>query len=78
MPKVENNTYMFVYSREMSDSMHHPRASSLLRRTGENGHATLSNRLSRAEYEELRGNGTSEQGSDKISEPKFEGNSGIF
>lgn len=53
-------------------TIHHPRLSSLhSRKNGENGHATLSNRLSRAEYEELRGNGRS----NKISEP-FEGNSG--
>ena len=54
---------------------HHARLSSVSKKNGENGHATLSNRLSRAEYNELRGNGTSEQGSDKISGP-FEGNSG--
>lgn len=47
------------------------------KKNGENGHATLSNRLSRAEYEELRGNGNNGQGSTKISEP-FEGNSGIY
>lgn len=56
-------------------SEHHARSSTLSKKNGENGHATLSNRLSRAEYNELRGNGTSEQGSDKISGP-FEGNSG--
>ena len=51
------------------NTVHHSRLSTLVRKNGENGHATLSNRLSRAEYEELRGR-------DKISEP-FEGNSGI-
>lgn len=45
------------------------RLSSFPRRNAENGHATLSQRLSRAEYDELRGNG--------ISGP-FEGNSGIY
>lgn len=54
-------------------TLHHPRVASL----SKNGHATLTNRLSRAEYEELRGNGTGEQGSYKISEP-FEKNSGRY
>ncbi len=56
---------------------HHSRLSTLTRKNGENGHATLTNRLSRAEYDVLRGNGTSGQGSDKISGP-FEGNSGSY
>lgn len=38
-------------------------------REGENGHAPLAHRLSRAEYDELRSNRTTEQGSSKISEP---------
>jgi hypothetical protein len=59
-----------------SENTQHSRLSTLVRKNGENGHATLSNRLSRAEYEELRGNGKGDKGSDKISEP-FEGNSGI-
>lgn len=43
-----------------------------------NGHLPLAHRLSRAEYDELRSNGTANGGSSKISEPSsvIEGASG--
>ena len=73
--QLDNNTKCLTQDGREMASEHHARSSTHSKKYGENGHATLSNRLSREEYNELRGNGTSEQGSDKISGP-FEGNSG--